>query len=158
MPEAARSALASSSAVEHAVELRGERAAEWRYLAGAVQVGVLGHRRGLERAAAGQRLEGDHGQRVEIRRRSGRARVIPLLGRDVRRRPEREVVRGEHAAQRRPVRIGHRRLARAEELREAAIAAGELTAIAALNGWSIAEALKMVSVRDELFYLHEGHP
>lgn len=45
-----------------------------------------------------------------------------------------------------------------EELREAAFAAGELTAIAAQNGWSIAEALKMVSVRDELFYLHEGPP
>jgi len=45
-----------------------------------------------------------------------------------------------------------------EALREAAFAAGELTAIAALNGLSIAEALKKVSVRDELFYLHEGHP
>jgi len=45
-----------------------------------------------------------------------------------------------------------------EELREASFAAGELTAIAAQNDWSIAEALKMVSVRDELFYLHEGHP
>jgi hypothetical protein len=45
-----------------------------------------------------------------------------------------------------------------EELRVAAFAAGELAAIAALNGWSIAEALKKVSVRDELFYLHEGHP
>jgi hypothetical protein len=45
-----------------------------------------------------------------------------------------------------------------EELREAAFAAGELTAIAALNGWSIAEALAKISVRDELFYLHEGHP
>ena len=44
------------------------------------------------------------------------------------------------------------------ELREAAFAAGELTAIAALNGWSIAEALEQISVRDELFYLHEGHP
>jgi hypothetical protein len=45
-----------------------------------------------------------------------------------------------------------------EDLRIAAFAAGELAAIAALNGWSIAEALKMVAVRDELFYLHEGHP
>jgi hypothetical protein len=45
-----------------------------------------------------------------------------------------------------------------EKLTEAVFAAGELTAIAAQNGWSIAEALKMVSVRDELFYLHEGHP
>jgi hypothetical protein len=45
-----------------------------------------------------------------------------------------------------------------EELREAAFAAGELTGIAALNGWSIAEALKKVSVRDELFHLHEAHP
>jgi len=45
-----------------------------------------------------------------------------------------------------------------EALREAAFAAGELTAIAALNGCSIAEALQKVSVRDELFYLHEGHP
>jgi hypothetical protein len=44
-----------------------------------------------------------------------------------------------------------------EDLRIAAFAAGELTAIAALKGWSIAEALKKVSVRDELFYLHEGH-
>ena len=42
-----------------------------------------------------------------------------------------------------------------EELREAAFAAGELTAIAALNGWSIAEALEKVSVRDELFYIHQ---
>jgi len=45
-----------------------------------------------------------------------------------------------------------------EELREASFAAGELAAIAALNGWSIAEALKKVSVRDELFHLHEAHP
>lgn len=44
------------------------------------------------------------------------------------------------------------------ELREAAFAAGELAAIAALNGWSIAEALAKVSVRDELFHLHEAHP
>ena len=43
-----------------------------------------------------------------------------------------------------------------EKLTEAV--AGELTAIAAQNGWSIAEALKIVSVRDELFYLHEGPP
>ena len=42
-----------------------------------------------------------------------------------------------------------------EELREAAFAAGELTAIAALNGWSIAEALEQISVRDELFYIHQ---
>jgi len=45
-----------------------------------------------------------------------------------------------------------------DALREASLAAGELTAIAALNGLSIAEALKKVSVRDELFYLHEGPP
>jgi hypothetical protein len=45
-----------------------------------------------------------------------------------------------------------------EELREASFAAGELTAIAAQNGWSIAEALKKVSLRDELFHLHEAHP
>jgi len=44
------------------------------------------------------------------------------------------------------------------ELREAAFAAGELAAIAALNGWSIAEALEKVSVRDELFHLREAHP
>jgi hypothetical protein len=45
-----------------------------------------------------------------------------------------------------------------EELRDAAFAAGELTAIAAQNRWSIAEALEKVSVRDELFYIHENHP
>jgi len=45
-----------------------------------------------------------------------------------------------------------------EELREASFAAGELAAIAALNGWSVAEALKKVSLRDELFHLHEAHP
>ena len=44
------------------------------------------------------------------------------------------------------------------ELRVAAFAGGELTAIAALTGQSIAEALKKVAIRDELFYLHEGHP
>jgi hypothetical protein len=44
------------------------------------------------------------------------------------------------------------------ELREAAFAAGELTALAALSGWSIAEALAQISVRDELFNLHEAHP
>jgi len=44
------------------------------------------------------------------------------------------------------------------ELREAAFAAGELAAIAAQNGWSIAEALAQVFVRDELFYIHENHP
>lgn len=43
-----------------------------------------------------------------------------------------------------------------EELRQASLAAGELAAIAALNGWSIAEALAQVSVRDELFYLHDN--
>src|ERR1700743_3295958 len=43
-----------------------------------------------------------------------------------------------------------------EALCEAALAAGELTAIAALNGWSIAEALAQISVRDELFYIHEA--
>jgi hypothetical protein len=43
-----------------------------------------------------------------------------------------------------------------EELREAAFAAGELTAIAALNGWSIAEALEQIFVRDELFHLHQA--
>jgi hypothetical protein len=45
-----------------------------------------------------------------------------------------------------------------EELREASFAAGELTAIAALNGWSIAEALAQISVRDQLFHIHEAHP
>jgi len=45
----------------------------------------------------------------------------------------------------------------AEELREASFAAGELTAISAVNGWSIGEALEKVSVRDELFYVHETH-
>jgi hypothetical protein len=45
-----------------------------------------------------------------------------------------------------------------DELRQASLAAGQLTAIAAQNGWSIAEALKKVSVRDELFHLHEAHP
>lgn len=45
-----------------------------------------------------------------------------------------------------------------EALREASLAAGEITAIAAMNGWSIAEALAKVCVRDELFYLHEGSP
>ena len=45
-----------------------------------------------------------------------------------------------------------------DALREASLAAGELTAISAVNGWSIAEALAQVSVRDELFYLHETHP
>ncbi len=29
-------------------------------------------------------------------------------------------------------------------------------AIAAQNGWSIAEALKKVAIRDELFYIHEA--
>ncbi|HEX2691605.1 MAG TPA: hypothetical protein VHN14_33565 [Kofleriaceae bacterium] len=43
-----------------------------------------------------------------------------------------------------------------EALRDAAFAAGELTAIAALNGWSIAEALAQLSVRDELFYIHQA--
>jgi len=42
-----------------------------------------------------------------------------------------------------------------EELRAAAFAAGELAAIATLNGWSIAEALKKVAIRDELFYIHQ---
>jgi hypothetical protein len=42
-----------------------------------------------------------------------------------------------------------------EELREAAFAAGELTAIAAQNEWSIAEALEQIFVRDELFYIHQ---
>jgi hypothetical protein len=45
-----------------------------------------------------------------------------------------------------------------EELREAAFAAGELTAIAALNGWSIAAALAQISVRDQLFNLHQAAP
>lgn len=45
-----------------------------------------------------------------------------------------------------------------KELGEASFAAGELSTIAALNGWSIAEALKQVAVRDELFNLHESHP
>jgi hypothetical protein len=45
-----------------------------------------------------------------------------------------------------------------EELRAAAFAAGELTAIATQNGWSIAEALAQVSVRDQLFHIHEAHP
>jgi hypothetical protein len=44
-----------------------------------------------------------------------------------------------------------------DELRKAAFAAGELAAIAALNGWSIVEALAKVTVRDELFHLHAGH-
>lgn len=45
-----------------------------------------------------------------------------------------------------------------DALREASLAAGELAAIAALNDWSIAQALEKISVRDELFYLHEAHP
>jgi hypothetical protein len=45
-----------------------------------------------------------------------------------------------------------------DALREASLAAGELEAIAAQNGWSIAEALEKICVRDELFYLHEAHP
>jgi hypothetical protein len=43
-----------------------------------------------------------------------------------------------------------------EELHVASFAAGELAAIAALNGWSIAEALAQISVRDELFYIDEA--
>lgn len=45
-----------------------------------------------------------------------------------------------------------------DELRQALSAATALTVIAAQNGWSIAEALKMVAVRDELFPIHEDHP
>jgi hypothetical protein len=45
-----------------------------------------------------------------------------------------------------------------EALRVAAFAAGELAAIAALNGWSIADALAQISVRDQLFHIHEAHP
>jgi hypothetical protein len=45
-----------------------------------------------------------------------------------------------------------------DALREASLAAGELAAIATLNGWSIKDALAKVFVRDELFYLHEGPP
>jgi hypothetical protein len=45
-----------------------------------------------------------------------------------------------------------------DALREASLAAGELMAISAVNGWSIAEALEKVSVRDQLFHIHEAHP
>lgn len=41
---------------------------------------------------------------------------------------------------------------RVEDLRAASFAAGELTAICRLNGWSIQHALAMVSVRDELVF------
>jgi len=41
-----------------------------------------------------------------------------------------------------------------ESLRDAALAAGELTAICLLNQWTIGEALAMVHVRDQLFYDH----
>jgi hypothetical protein len=44
-----------------------------------------------------------------------------------------------------------------DQLREASFAAGELTSIAMLNGWSIAEALAKVHIRDELFHIHELH-
>lgn len=44
-----------------------------------------------------------------------------------------------------------------EHLREAAFAAGELTAIAALHGWSIKDALAKVFVRDGLFHTDESH-
>jgi hypothetical protein len=44
-----------------------------------------------------------------------------------------------------------------EELREASFAAGELTAIAALHGWSIKDALAKVFVRDGLFHTDESH-
>jgi hypothetical protein len=44
-----------------------------------------------------------------------------------------------------------------DELREAISAAFELTAIAAREGWSIAETLAQVLVRDELFHVHEAH-
>jgi hypothetical protein len=44
-----------------------------------------------------------------------------------------------------------------DQLREASFAAGELTAIAMQNGWSIADALAKVDIRDELFHIHELH-
>jgi hypothetical protein len=44
-----------------------------------------------------------------------------------------------------------------EELREASFAAGELTAIAALNGWSIKDALAKIFVRDALFHTDESN-
>ena len=40
-----------------------------------------------------------------------------------------------------------------DALREGSLAAGELAAIAALNGWSIAEALEQISVRDQVFHI-----
>lgn len=40
----------------------------------------------------------------------------------------------------------------ADDLRSASLAAGELTAICALNDWSVRDALAMVSVRDELSF------
>jgi DNA-binding transcriptional LysR family regulator len=39
-----------------------------------------------------------------------------------------------------------------DALREAAVAAGELTAICLLNEWTVSEALAKVLVRDRLFY------
>jgi hypothetical protein len=45
-----------------------------------------------------------------------------------------------------------------DALREASLAAGELTTIAAIKGWSIAEALALISVRDELFYVIDEAP
>ena len=43
------------------------------------------------------------------------------------------------------------------ELREAAFAAGEITAIATLHGWSIKDALAKIFVRDALFHTDESN-
>jgi hypothetical protein len=111
--KAIRGAL-GQRALEHAVERRGKAAAELGHRGLAVQLGELGHRRALEGTAARQRLEGDHGKRVEIRRGPDRDRIAPLLGRDVRRRPNGVVVLGQLdvvALRRRRI-GGHRRSAR----------------------------------------------
>ena len=87
--------LLGEGALEPAIERRRQAVAEQRHRGVAVQLGVLLERGRGERPPPGHRLVGHHAERVEVRRRPDRHRVVPLLGRHVRRRADRRVGVGQ---------------------------------------------------------------
>ena len=81
--------------LEEPIERRRQPVADRRHRGIAVQLGVLRNVRRMERPPPGDRLVGDHPERVQVGRRPDVRGVDPLLGRHVRRRSDRRVGVGQ---------------------------------------------------------------
>ncbi len=87
--------IATTVRLGEMLQCLGELVLDQLLPAPAVQLGVIGEGKAIERPGSGQRLEHDHGERVQVRRRTNADRVAPLLGGHVRRRTDCRVVTGQ---------------------------------------------------------------